>query len=80
MRMNTIEIRAAILAIRVNVDWWRGQQRHWRKSSKETKRRFELDREGLHKLKKKAQQTIRSLERHLKCANGRLLAEVDRQA
>jgi hypothetical protein len=79
LQMNTIEIRAAILAIRVNVDWWRDQQRHWRKLSKETERGFELDRKGLHKLKVRKQRTIRSLERHLKRANSRLLAEVGRQ-
>lgn len=76
--LNAIEIRAAILAVRVNSDWWRLRKHELRKHKARTKQMLGVDAESLQKLEKRASLTIRSLERHLKRANYRLLAQVER--
>jgi hypothetical protein len=78
VQMNAIDLRAAIFAVRVSKDWWRSQRITLRKVSAETKRRYEIDGESLSRLKEKSQRIIRTLERHLKRANARLLSFMER--
>jgi hypothetical protein len=80
VRMDAIEIRAAVLAIRVNLDWWRVQRHMARNYAERAKLVLAVDPSTISKRERKAKQTIRSLERHLKRANYRLLAEVERQS
>jgi hypothetical protein len=84
--MNAIEIRSAILAVRINLDWCRYERDKAHKYAKklrgtryapEAERTLQLVMENLNEVKKKAPRIIRSLERHLKRANSRLLAEMD---
>jgi hypothetical protein len=77
-KMNAIEVRAAILAVRVNLDWWRYQKRQRRKAW--AKQLVELDPATLTKLQKRARRTIQSLELHMKRANRQLLPLVGQDA
>ena len=78
-QLNAIEIRAAILAVRVNSDWWRLQKYEGRKHKKRTKQMLSIDPESLRTIQTRASRTIRSLERHMKRANGRLLNQTGRE-
>jgi hypothetical protein len=78
--MHAIEIRAAIFAIRVELDWWRREKQLARTSSAEAKLVLGVDNKSLTARKKKAQRVIRTLERHMKRANSRLIAEAGRCA
>jgi hypothetical protein len=80
LQMDPIEIRAAILAIRVNLDWWRYLKYLRRKESQEMKESLGVDLQSLRKQEVRGQRVIRSLERHLKRSNSRLLKEVGRGA
>lgn len=77
--MNTIEIRAAIFAVRVNMDWFRRRRNATRKNTARAKEFLGTDPASLKRLKQQSQRTIGSLERHLKRANSRLMAELERQ-
>jgi hypothetical protein len=73
VRLNAIELRAAIFAVRVNSDWWRLQKYQGRKHKAKTKQMLRIDPESLRAIHIRASRTIRSLERHMKRANSRLL-------
>lgn len=79
VQMDAIDIRAAILAIRVNLDWWRYLEHLRRKESNETKVALRVDRESLRRQKERGQRVIRSLERHMKRSNSWLLKEVGKE-
>lgn len=64
--INTIELRAAIFAIRVNLDFVRKNRNDHRSLSPKAKMRFLLDDESYSKLKIKSEQVILSLERIMK--------------
>lgn len=70
-RMNTMEIRAAILGARVNMDWSRFRQKAGRKYSNRAKGSKEPDDTSLKRLRGQTDCVIRSLERHMKRANYR---------
>lgn len=102
VQMDTIEIRAAIFAVRVNLDWRRYQIARARKTLKDRRvvekttprnrvkttraeRHVDRAKESLQDaldaychLKNGAPRVINTLERHLKRANSRLMAEVER--
>jgi len=80
VQMHAIEIRAAIFAIRVELDWWRREKHDRRKYSARSKRVLGVNAESLANRKRKAQRVIRTLERHLKRANSRLLSAIGREA
>jgi hypothetical protein len=54
VHIDTIDIRSAILAIRVNLDRWRRQRYGMRKCDDRTNQRFETNRNSLIKLEKKS--------------------------
>ena len=72
--MNAFEVRAAILAARVNSDWWRYKTKVDQKRRPRARELMSVEKAALDELQKKALRTIRSLERHMKRANYRLLA------
>ena len=75
VQMDAIDLRIAILAIRVSLDRWRMEAHDRRRRDPETKEWLCLDRASGQKLKMKSQRVILSLERHMKRAN-RLLLKV----
>lgn len=78
-QLNAIEVRAAIFAVRVNSDWWRLQKHEGRKRQKRTKQMLGIDPENLRAIQTRASRAIRSLERHMKRANSRLLNQTGRE-
>ena len=80
LQMDAIELRAAIFAIRVNIDFVRGRRHSFRRWSPELKTRFLLDDASFCQLKVKSKRVILTLERHLKRANRALLKEVPQDA
>lgn len=79
-QMNAVEVRAAILAVRVNLDWWRYEKHRQRKNAARATRLIGVAPETLSRLQKRAHRTIQALERHMKRANRQLLALVARDA
>lgn len=80
VQLNAIEIRAAILAVRVEADWWRLRKYEGRKYKARAKEMLGIDPESLRKIRKRASRTIDSQERHMKRANYRLQTRVGRDA
>jgi hypothetical protein len=78
--MTAIEVRAAVLAVRVNWDFWRYEKHRQRKNLARAKQVVGVDPETLRQLQKRAQRTIHSLERHMKRANRQLLSLVGQVA
>jgi hypothetical protein len=76
VQMNATQVRAAILSVRVNLDWWRLRKHQGRRWKQETKVRFGIDEHSLRELRTKSQRVIRTLERHMKRANRALRAAV----
>ena len=79
VQMDTIEIRAAIFAIRANIDFVRKRRHDLRRLDLETRARFVIDDKSLAQLKTKSQRTIHSLERHMKRANRALIKPITRE-
>jgi hypothetical protein len=78
VQMNTIDIRAAILAARLNVELLRKRRHIGRAWSPETKKRLGIDKQAGLEVRAKVTRVIRTLERHMKRANRLLLSEVSR--
>ena len=78
-QMNSIEIRAAIFAIRTNLCFVRKDKHDARRLSQGSKARFMLDDESYDRLKAKSEQVILSLERHMKRANRLLKKSIDQE-
>jgi hypothetical protein len=78
IQMDYIDLRVAILSVRVTVDFERERARKWRQCDDAAKRRLRVDRESIRRLEKKAQRVIKSLERKLKFANRRFLSRNSR--
>jgi len=76
VQMNTIEMRAAIFAIRANLDFVRKDRYDHRRLTPKAKIRFLLDDESYGKSKIKSEQVILSLERHMKRANRALIKAI----
>jgi hypothetical protein len=79
VQMNTLELRAAIFAIRANLDFVRKSRYDHRRFSLEAKARFLIDDESYGQLKAKSELVILSLERHMKRANRVLMKSIDRE-
>jgi len=73
-RVNTIEIRAAILGVRINMDRSRFKRNAARRHSNRAKDEEELDGASQKRLKDRTDRVIRALECHMKRANYRLRA------
>ena len=69
VRMNAIEVRIAILAVRVNVGIRRLVRRSGRRRNADSKRRMKIDLESMEALQRRSKRAICSLERHMKRAN-----------
>ena len=69
VRMNAIEVRIAILAVRVNVGLWRLVRRRSRRRRAESKRKMRIDPESMEVLQCRSRRVICSLERNMKRAN-----------
>lgn len=67
--MNSIELRATIFAVRVHVDFVRGQMHFPRKPSSESNAQLPVDKESFDRLRVRSKRVILTLERHLKRAN-----------
>ena len=76
IQMDAIELRAAIFAIRSNLDYVRKGRHDRRLWSQETKAKFLLDDKSYNQLKIKSPRVILSLERHTKRANRVLVKAV----
>lgn len=74
--MTSIDLRAAIFAVRVNTSWWQYQKVIGQKLEARTKEVMQIDPDTLKKLMTKSARTILSLERHTKRADYRLGALV----
>jgi hypothetical protein len=79
VQMNTLQVRAAIFAVRVHIDLWRKQKHIGRRWSADVKNRHCIDEAAFKQLELKAQRVIRSLERHRKRANRHLLTLITRE-
>jgi hypothetical protein len=79
VKMDAIEIRAAIFAIRANIDSVRKRRYDLRRADTETRARFMIDDESFDQLKVRSQRVISSLERRMKQANRVLLKLVTRE-
>jgi hypothetical protein len=79
VQMDTIEFRAAIFAIRANLDKDRKLRHDRRRWSPKEEVRFQIDDEYLAKLKIKSQRVIASLERHMKRANRALIKSITKE-
>lgn len=79
VQMDTIELRAAIFAIRANIDFVRKRRHDRRRQSLETKTRFQIDDRSYYQLKIKSQRVIRSLEGQMKRANRILLKAITKE-
>lgn len=77
-QFNSIEIRIAIFAVRVNGDWMRRQKYDGRKLNQKAKKLLGIDAESLKKLKEGSARVIRTLERHMKRADYKLLSLIPR--
>jgi hypothetical protein len=64
----------------VELDWWRREKYLARTYSARSKLVLGVDDKSLTARKKKAEKVIRTLEKHMKRANSRLIAEVGRDA
>lgn len=76
VHMTTMQVRAAIFSVRINLDMRRKQKHDKRKLNAETKRRFGVDQRSLKALGIKAQRVVRTLERYMKRANRALRASL----
>jgi len=72
-RLNSIELRAAMFAVRVTLALKRLDRHRKRKLGLEAKARFEVDSRSVKQFRDAGRRTIRSLERHMKRANRALL-------
>jgi hypothetical protein len=79
VQMDPIELRAAIFAIRANIDFVRKRRHDLRRLDHATKAKFMIDDESFDQLKIRSQRVIGSLERHMKRANRVLLKLVTRE-
>ena len=87
-QMNAVEIRAAILGVRINLDWSRFNigaaerlaKLAGRKPTEEEKLERKLNAATYERLNEQATKTIRSLERRMKRANSRLLSQIPHAA
>jgi hypothetical protein len=78
--MTSVEVRAAIFAVRVNTAKARGEKLRYRKVKVlRTKQILGIDPAALEELKKKSARTIDSLERHMKRADFHLHKQVTAQ-
>jgi hypothetical protein len=68
VEMNSIDIRAAIFAVRINLQLLRRKVHDARRKDAKTKRTLGLDSAAIKKRKQQTQPVIKSLERNLKCA------------
>ena len=68
-RLDTIDLRAAIFAIRAYIDFVRFQRRQHRRKAREFRGSVPIDDRSLALLKAKSRRMILSLERHMKRAN-----------
>jgi hypothetical protein len=71
IRLNAVEIRAAIFAVRVNLGLRRvrrnaARRKNWNPATRE---RMEVDQRSIDLLRRRSKRTIASLERHMKRAN-----------
>jgi hypothetical protein len=73
LRLNALEIRAAILAVRVHAAYMRRLRYELRKSDSKTKQSARIDEQSIKRLKRKAKRMVRILERQLKQANRAML-------
>jgi len=67
--LNTIEIRAVILSVRVNLSWVRRKAHDQRSLDAESKRNSKLDNKSISELAEQTKRVIKSLERSMKRAN-----------
>lgn len=74
VRMNFIELRAAVLSARITLKLRRVEAYGARQWNAATKRRFRLDRASIMKFEARTQRVIKSLERKMKQANRRFLS------
>lgn len=79
VQADTIELRAMIFAIRVNVYHTRKLRHILRLSDNEVKARWAIDDESFAQLKTRSQRVTRSLENHVKRANRALVKAVTQQ-
>ena len=79
VRMDTIELRAAIFAIRVYIDFVRLLRRQHRRQSGKLRGRAPIDDRSIALLKAKSHRVIRVLERHMKRANRALIKAVGKE-
>lgn len=79
VKMDTIQLRAAIFAIRAHVEYVRHLRRQTKRKNPEAKARFHIDDKSIAQLKAKSHRMIRSLERNMKRANRALSAAVGKE-
>lgn len=77
-QLNTIEIRAAIFGVRIYSDWERFRRNAERRLSGRKRTAAQGESPTVKRLKAQLTGAIRTLERHLKRANYRLLAHISR--
>ncbi|HEY3704420.1 MAG TPA: hypothetical protein VGL22_05115, partial [Terracidiphilus sp.] len=79
VQMDAFELRAAIFAIRANVEYARLLRRQQRSKDLEIKARLHIDDKSIAQLKAKSHRVIHSLERHMKKANRALIAVIGKE-
>jgi hypothetical protein len=80
VRLNVIQIRAAIFAVRVGQDKVRLMACHKRKEALHIQQVFGVDKQSRYMEKQRVKRTIKSLERHMKRANKSLRANLGEAA
>jgi len=79
VKMDTFQLRAAIFAIRANVEYVRLLRRQQKRMPPEDKVRLRIDDKSIAQLKAKSHRVVRSLERHMKRADRTLIAAIGKE-
>ncbi len=77
--MDTFQLRAAIFAVRSQIDFTRLLRRQQRKADPAAKARMQIDDRSYAQMKAKSRRVIHSLERHLKKANRTYIAAAGKE-